>query len=336
MGKKISGNVKWVRIIASIIAVQSSTFGQDNLIELNRVAAKVNDDIVTWGEIQRAMEQLNFTNNEKKARASEFVDGKVDRLLAIYAFKEKGMAIPDSYIDQEFNKRMIKDYNGDRRLFRNYLRSRGQTENEFRDDIREEIIYQHMLSTRRRLKEDISPARVEEYYKKNSFKFKTSAKVRIREIVLKPIADEPLTVLFQQAKKISEEIKDGKKFEEIARSTGQSVYREKGGDWGVLISEREIRSDEIRKQAFSLKEGQFSEPFKVDLLERMRDGSVVKSGKSAVYLIQIAERESSGLQPLENLRSEIETMISREVESEAQRKWLTNVKEDAYVRINLP
>ena len=38
----------------------------DNLIEINRVAAKVNNEIVTWGEIDRAMTSLNFTNSEKK------------------------------------------------------------------------------------------------------------------------------------------------------------------------------------------------------------------------------------------------------------------------------
>ena len=114
---------------------------EDNLVEINRVAAKVNNEIVTWGEIDRAMTSLNFTSSEKKDRASEFVDGKVDRLLSIYAFNAKGMAIPDSYIEQEYNKRLIREFNGDRRLFRDVLRSKGMSQMEYRDSIREEIIY---------------------------------------------------------------------------------------------------------------------------------------------------------------------------------------------------
>ena len=88
------------------------------------------------------------------------------------------MAIPDSFIEQEFNKRMISEFNDDQ-LFREYLRSLGKTDREYREDIREEIIYQHMLSSMRRLKEDIS-ANVGEYYRKNASQFKTNAKVRIR------------------------------------------------------------------------------------------------------------------------------------------------------------
>ena len=45
------------------------------LIEINRVVAKVNDRIVTWGEIDNAMTRLNFSEQEKK-NALEFVEGR--------------------------------------------------------------------------------------------------------------------------------------------------------------------------------------------------------------------------------------------------------------------
>ena len=71
---------------------------------------------------------------------------------------------------------------------------------------------------------------------------------------------------------------------------GQSTYRENGGDWGVMISEQEVRSEEIKKMPFSLKEGEISEPFLVDLLERKPDGSVAKSGKSRLHRSSKRER----------------------------------------------
>ena len=68
--------------------------------------------------------------------------------------------------------------------FRDYLHSKGQTVSEYKDEIREEIVYQHMLSSRKRLKADVSPNRVESYYKENELKFKTDTRVRLREIML--------------------------------------------------------------------------------------------------------------------------------------------------------
>ena len=335
MGEIINKN--YTKIFAlTVLFTVNFVYGEDGLIEINRVAAKVDGSVITWGEIERSMDQLNFTQSEKKLRASEFVDGKVDRLLATLAFRDKGMAIPDSFIEQEYNKRLINEFKGDRRLFRSYLHSKGQTITEYMDEIREEIIYQHMLSSRRRMKADVSPDRVESYYKENAIKFRTNAKVKLREIVLKPIADEPITILMQQANKIISELEAGKTFEELASNYGQSLYREKGGDWGVLISEREVRSPEIREQAFALETGEISKPFRVELLERRSDGSVGKSGKVAVYILQVTEKESSGTLPLSELRGEIEAQIARDIEAKEQRKWLSKVKEKSFVRISLP
>ena len=81
------------------------------------------------------MDRLNFTDEEKKQRATEFVDGKIDRLLSIFAFEEKGMGIPESIIEQEYNKRLIQEFNGDRKLFREVLRSKGQSQLEYRDEL---------------------------------------------------------------------------------------------------------------------------------------------------------------------------------------------------------
>ncbi len=324
---------------ASILAVTvglSSNLALAELIEINRVVAKVNDRIVTWGEIDAPMTRLNFSEEEKKNRASEFVDGKIDRLLSIVAFKEKGMAIPETFIEQEYNKRLIREFNGDRKLFRDVLRSKGQSQLEFRKGLEEEIIYSHMLSTRKRLKEEISPEKVAKYYKDHPNLFKTEEKVRLREIAFSQIAGEPKSVLLQQANKILEELQKGVSFEKLALENGQSPFRDKAGDWGFMVSEREIRSVEIRKQAFSLKEGESSKPFVVEKLERAEDGSIKKSGKIAVYIIQVTKKLSSGRKALDAVRQEIEQTLASEYESQNQRQWLGRLKKKAYVRVSLP
>jgi hypothetical protein len=56
----------------------------------------------------------------------------------------------------------------------------------------------------------------------------------------------------------------------------------------------------------------------------------------AVYILKAEKVENSGIRRLADVRDEIENLIAQEIEAKAQRKWLTNVKADAYVRINLP
>jgi parvulin-like peptidyl-prolyl isomerase len=317
------------------MAVFSIT-GHAELIEINRVTAKVNDRIVTWGEIERAMDRLNFTEEEKKKRASEFVGGKIDRLLSIYAFENKGMGIPESIIEQEYNKRLIKEFNGDRKLFRDVLRSNGQSQLEYRDELREDIIYSHMLSTRKRLKEEISPEKVERFYRENGSMFKTEAKVKLREIVFSQIAGEPEAILMQQANQIQDLLASGSPFEVLATQHGQSPFRDKGGDWGVMVSAREIRSTAIRKQAFALKKGEVSQPFTIDLLERKANGEIGKSGKIAVYILKAEDIKAAGRKKLDDVRFEIEKILATKIEAQSQRQWLNRLKRDAFIEVSLP
>lgn len=333
--KKLNSLARKASILATSLALSSNLLLAE-LIEINRVVAKVNDRIVTWGEIEAPMTRLNFSEEEKKKRASEFVDGKIDRLLSIAAFKEKGMGIPETFIEQQYNKRLIREFNGDRKLFRDVLRSNGQSQLEFRKDLEEEIIYGHMLSSRKRLKEEISPEKVEKYYEEHPNLFKTEEKISLREIVFSQIAGEPQAILLQQAQKIMDEIKKGVKFEELASRNGQSPFREKAGDWGFMVSDREIRSEQIRKEAFSLKEGEISEPFVVDILERDKDGGIRKSGKIAVYILQVTKKLSSGRRPLDEVRQEIEQTLASEYESQSQRQWLGRLKKKAFIRVSLP
>ena len=137
MGNKIK-NFTLIPIffLAGIIGLHSHLLGAE-LIELNRVVAKVNDRIVTWGEIEKDMTLLNFTEKEKQERANEFVDSKIDRLLSIISFRDKGMSIPEAYIEQEYNKRLIQDFNGDRKLFRDTLMSKGLSQLEYRKELEE-------------------------------------------------------------------------------------------------------------------------------------------------------------------------------------------------------
>ena len=306
------------------------------LVEINRVVARVNDRIVTWGEIERAMDRMNFTDEEKKRRSADFVDGKIDRLLSINAFSEQGMAMPESYVEQEYNKKLMQEFNGDRKLFRDVLKGNGQSLLEYRDNLKEDIIHMHMLSARKRKREEVSPGRVEEYYRENMGDFRTETSVRLREIVITQQNGETDHHLSKKASSIWESLKKGASFKELAEQHGDSPFKSDGGDWGVYATKKEIRNDQIRKYAFLLKKGEFSSPFKVELLERKPDGSIGKSGEIAYYILQAADIRPGGVKDINKVRPEIEKILASEIESKSQRQWLSRQKKGAYVNVTLP
>ncbi len=310
---------------------------EKELVEINRVVAKINDRVITWGEIERDMDGLNFSEVDKIKRASEFVDGKIERILSINAFEENGMMIPDSYIEQEYNKRLLEDFNGDRRLFREVLQGNGQSQLEYREKIKENIMHMHMLAKRKRAREEISPARVEEYYDSHLQQFQTEREIRIGEIVLSQTeSHESVDAIEANALALRNEIIKSDDFEHFAANNGDSAFREKSGDWAVMVKKSEIRNDQIREKAFGLKRGEVSSPFQVDLLERKPDGSIGPSGKVAFYILKILDEKPAGTLPLSEVREDIERTLASRIESEEQRKWLSRRKRDTYVDIDLP
>jgi parvulin-like peptidyl-prolyl isomerase len=189
-----------------------------------------------------------------------------------------------------------------------------------------------MLNTRRRSREEVSPEKVEQYYRENRSQFLTEEKIRLRDIVFSQIAGEPEAVLIQQAQEVIAQIKVGVTFEELAMKHGQSPYKSKGGDWGVMVAKREIRNETLREKAFALDEGEVSEPFVVELLVRKPDGTIGKSGKRAVYILKADKKIAAGVKPLDDVRQEIEKVLAHQLESLSQRQWLSRLKRDAYLK----
>lgn len=308
----------------------------ENLVEINRVVARVNERIITLGEIERTMDRMNFTESEKSIRLPDFVDGKIDRLLSIIAFEEQGMAMPDSYVEQEYNKKLINEFNGDRRLFRDVLRGNGQSQLEYRENLKEDIIHMHMLSSRKRKMEEVSPGRVESYYRENLSDFRTDSSIRLCEIVITENSVPAGTSSESFAKSVWGQLNAGEPFEELAKKYGESAFKSDGGDWGVFASKKEIRNKHIQKQAFQLKENSFSSPFKVALLERKNDGSVGPSGNFAHYIIFAKKIRQGGFRNIDDVRPEIEKILAAEIEAKSQRKWLSRQKRGAFVQLSLP
>ena len=65
----------------------------------------------------------------------EVLQNMIDRILIVKAAEEKGLLLPQSYIDQEYDEVLNRDFGGDRGRFLTYLRAQGLTAREYRENI---------------------------------------------------------------------------------------------------------------------------------------------------------------------------------------------------------
>ena len=119
-----------------------------------------------------------------------------------------------------------------------YSGENGQSQLEYRENLKEDIIHMHMLSARKRKMEEISPGRVENYYKENIQDFRTDSSIRLCEIVLSEDSVDSNSSPEEFSKKVWLKLKSGEPFEKLATMYGESTFKKDGGDWGVFASKK--------------------------------------------------------------------------------------------------
>jgi peptidyl-prolyl cis-trans isomerase SurA len=290
------------------------------------IAAAVEDDIITFEEVRREMAPLVSrvresarSREEFEARMSELyfevLQNLIDRILIVDEFREKEYNIPQNYIENEFDRMLIEDFNNDRGKFHEYLQSQGMNVREFRRDLRDEIIVSVMRGEKRKSQSQISPERIENFYNENKVHFYEDEAVKLRLITLRPLTDESPDLMRQNVEKVYADLENGVPFEEVAKKYSQDSRRERGGDWGWI--KRGDLKEELSAVAFDLDAGTYSEPLEID---------------GQTMILYVEDYREEGIQPLVEVRDRIEEILANQLARQAQDQWLERLRKQAYIR----
>ncbi len=295
----------------------------------NGIAAVVEDRVITVDEVRREIALLipqlqrdsaNEAEFQQKLRAlqDEVVQSLVDRVLVVKHFQKDGFQVPRSYVDSELEKLIRQDFGGDRNRFLQFLQTQGQSVRDFRRDLEERIIVQYMRGQMRKSESIVSPQKMEEFYEEKKHTFYQDEAVHLRIIQLASLTNESEDVLLQTAEKIASELKAGETFADLASKYSQDRRRRDGGSWG-WVKVTELRED-WREVIASLEKGQMSEPI------RTADG---------IFLLYVEEKREAGIQPIQEVRDQIEEILISQMARESQERWLERLRRNAYVRYYL-
>ena len=290
------------------------------------IAAEVENQIITFEEIRREMSSLIPQIREAARSRAEFnrrmeelyfevLQSLIDRVLIVREFAEREFQLPQTFVENEFDRILIEDFENDRAMFLQYLESIGKNTREFRRDLRERIIVSIMRGEKTRSASQISPERIERFYAENNINFYEEEAVRLRIIMLRPLADESEDLMRQNIEKVQEELESGREFAEVARQFSQDSRRNRGGDWG-WIKRSDLR-DELSVAAFRLEVGEYSEPIQMG---------------NQTFFLYVEDKRDEGIQPLNEVRDRIEDILASQLARQAQDQWLERLRRDAYIR----
>ncbi|HPQ36330.1 MAG TPA: peptidylprolyl isomerase [Synergistaceae bacterium] len=148
---------------------------------------------------------------------------------------------------------------------------------------------------------------VKAFYEENQDKFATPEKVRARHIL---VENE------EEAKKILQEIRDGKPFEDAAKEYSTCPSKEEGGELGFFVKGQMV--PEFENAAFALEVGSMSDPVK---------------SQFGWHIIEMEEKQPSSVVPLEEAAAEIKTMLTQQKQQEAFYKKLEELRKEYPVEI---
>lgn len=299
---------------------------------LNGIAAIVNEKIITKDDVenfkimeiralllQRRRAGARAASGEWEQRELEIkqrgLEELIDRELILAEFKTKGYNLPETLINDLVQERIRKDY-GDRRALLKELQEQNRSIEEFRKRLREDLIISQMNHFNVREKIVISPKKIEAYYKTNETKFRLMDQVKLRMIYLNPKSRGTA-----EARKLAGDIvakaRAGTKFADLARENSDDTFRTRGGERGWIEDKEASLRQELRAVAFKLNAGQVSDPVELD---------------GALFILAVEDKRSAGLQPLNEVRNDIESTLRAEEQKRLRVAWIKRLREKSFVR----
>ena len=263
---------------------------------------------------QKSLSEFEF-NKRVGDYIREIVQNMIDRELIVKDFRDKGMTIPQSYLDSNFDDYLKREFNGDRAEFLKFVQSQGKTIKQFKKEQEKDLIVGYMQNNKRQAVAEISPKKIKDYYEANKAKWYTPASAKISLITLKTGRTATLDENRKLAKEIVDKFNAGEKFSELARKYSKDDSSAKGGEWG-WYKKGEL-NPLLDKQAFAIEAGKITEPVEIG---------------DMIFILKVEEKKPEGISPIDDVREQIEWTIAEQNGREIYRKWVEGLRQKAYIK----
>ncbi|HMK64635.1 MAG TPA: SurA N-terminal domain-containing protein, partial [Thermodesulfobacteriota bacterium] len=176
----------------------------------NRIVAIVNNDIITFYELEKTMKGVAPPNIDTSNRAEmqkQLLLQMIDHKLVDLQVKKLGLQVLAEEVDRTIAR--IKQEQGleNQEQFAATLAKQGLTEKDLKEKIKEQILRYKLMSREIGSKIIISQERIKDYYQKNKSEFQRMEGIHLAHIILRVDPNGPSEELAQK-KQLAQEILD--------------------------------------------------------------------------------------------------------------------------------
>lgn len=298
-----------------------------NVVEL--IVAKVNNDIITRGDLERTRRQLEAELRRQKATPEQYrmtmrraetdlLRDRIDELLLVQKGKELEIKV-DSDVSR-YMAQLQRDLGiTDPDKFQQYVRERANMSFEdFKQQAMDTMLKQEVIRHEVYGRINISQAEAQQYYNEHKDEFVREEQVVLREIFLSTEGKTPeqIAAVEKKAKDLAARARKGEKFGDLARDNSDAASAK---DEGMLP------------------------PFKHGMLRKELEDVVFKESREFVtdpiqqpngfLILRVEEHYQAGLQPFEVVSNEVMNKLYPQRAEPKIREYLTKLRQEAFLEI---
>jgi peptidyl-prolyl cis-trans isomerase SurA len=293
---------------------------------LDKVAAKVNSEIITLSAIEERAELLRQKYVGAPISISEqdllkdALNMIIEERLQIQEGKKYGFIVDEYAIDAAVEDIKKKNNLADGQL-QEMLKREGRTLESYKNHIRDQILVSKITQLEIGNRVKVSEKSIIKYYKKNQKEFWEEGKVRTRHILFiseRGSSENRRRAKLRQAKKVLSEIRKGSDFSKLAIKYSEDVSASSGGDVGFVKRGKMVR--EFEEVVFSLKPGQIS-----DIVET----------EYGYHIIKVDEVLPGKTLTLKDVKNRIHKILSMQKQKQVYDDWINELKKSAFIEVTL-
>ncbi|KAF0217003.1 MAG: peptidyl-prolyl cis-trans isomerase [Geobacteraceae bacterium] len=294
---------------------------------IDRIAAIVNDDIITTLEVEKetsllvkeAEKKAPLTDDGKAKLKAVALDRLIDKKLIEQKIKELDIKVSEEEVRQSMEE-VKKQNNLTQENLIAALAVQGLSFDQYKAQLKEQLERLRLMSQEVRSKIQVGITEIMDFYNANRARFGEEDLFRARHIFFKINKDAPAEEakrVMATAMSVLHEARSGKDFAELAKKYSDDPGAAKdGGELGSF--KKGDMLPEIESAVINMKPGEIS-----DLV----------STPAGLHIIQLEKKSLGSIKTFDEAKGEIEEILYKKKSEERFNQWVDDLRKGAAIEI---
>jgi peptidyl-prolyl cis-trans isomerase SurA len=324
--------LSFILVVLTLLAalLPASARAQAKPVAAADIVARVNNDVITLSDYQKAEQQLrdeaardcqgcqqDQIDAQFKQQQKDLLRGMIDQSLMVQRAKDMGINV-----EPDLAKRLdeVRKQNGLATLddLQKGVEASGLSWEDYTTTIRNGLLQKEVVQREVGSRVDISTDEVKQYYEAHPQEFTLPERVTLSEISVSTEGKGPeeLASLRSKAEGLRTSVLNGDDFSQVARLYSQGSTAKEGGALGTF--KRGELSPQIEDVVFQMSRGQIS-----DVIQTRTD----------FEFLRVDDHAQAGLQPIDKVESDIRNTIHAQKVQPLLRDYLAELREQSNITV---